>query len=279
MKLSLILSCTLLYSVSYSYAAKFSISDPKPFVLEDVPNVETFDFWELASYLFENRIDRSFYNSFRPARAAQISLQFHGDHERAYTRARDKAVGNLHSSVRYAAREMLMLSPIYIRTEEWLIANARYVGEFLHNSVDSIDEEEIRALDMVSSESEQSWFRKVRREHSIKYGIRPRHNPYFFVSSRVSHQNETLFVVSVRYHLEDFSEHRMETVVSIPIAHHITLSSGFTYEINNPEDIRMVVRVSKYWKRTGATASLGVVVLVEQPRLVAEVAVPWGGRW
>ncbi|MES3031573.1 MAG: hypothetical protein V4697_04155 [Patescibacteria group bacterium] len=242
------------------------------FILEEIPDPDSYSFQEKVSATIENRLNRKFYDKYRFSRITQATIRY-GDSQMAYDYLNDQGQGTLRSAVSKSAQELLVNSPMYLMLDDWLRAHAKYARNFVRDSVSSIDEEELDTLDTTRSEAEESWIDRLKKANTIRYGIRPRQNPYAFVGSEITHKKRTVLVVTARYHLENFDEHKVETVLSIPIEKRLSLTAGFVYKLHDPEDAHVLVRLNKGFKWGGA-ASLGVIVR-DTPKLLATMTIPW----
>ena len=277
MKNILLAVCSLLVSMSHCRPQGVEMAIDQhysAFILEEIPDPEFRSFQEKVSATIENRLNRRFYNTFRSSRLMQAFIS-KGDMDLANKSLSEKGPDTLNTAVTKGFEEVLVNSEIYIRTEEWLYLNAKYLGEFVRNSVRSIDEEDIYALDTVQSEAEETWIARLRRAHNVRYGIHPSlASPYLFMGSKISYKKRTIVVMG-RYHLENFDEHKMEAIVSIPIDKRLSVTTGVIYGINDPQKARALLRFNyRIW---GGMASASTIFLNQHQRYSLEGSWPWPG--
>lgn len=242
------------------------------FILEEIPDPDFYSFEERVSVTVENRLNRRFYNTYRPSRLMQAFIS-KGDTYLANKSLADKGKGTLNSAVTKGFEEILVNSEAYIRAEEWLRLNAKYLGEFVKNSVRSIDEEDIKTLDTVQSEAEETWIARVRRANSVVYGIHPSlRSPHVFAGTKVSYKKHVI-VLMARYHLDHFDEHRAELTASIPITKRLSFTTGVVYAFEESDKARVLIRGN--YRMWGGTFSASTILLLSHQRYTLQGSWPW----
>jgi len=259
--------CTVAVTGAFAGVQNLQIESTPPdsqFEFQDKSSL----FWERFELAFTQNGDKLFADRFHP-------LSFFGknlhdpDHFRG--RVNSTAQGTISKSFVKGIREATADLPILLEWKE----HESFLGEFIWNSVNSVDEEEVASLDLTYRPVERSWWNELKHTKKIRYGIRPfRPDPYAFVGTSIMDGSDLIMLGNVRYYYKDFSNHRFELAVSVPLLHGFAIDIGTSYEFGrHHEEKRLAVKLFKGLKN-GGVIHLGFEAQ-KDPVLLAGVSTPW----
>lgn len=241
-------------------------SDPKDLQLRTTP----FLFVERLAFALDRRADNVFADQLRSFNMVKWSLSLNTVNDDFRDRTDSAAKGALSKSISHGFRDAIAESPFML----WLEDRQATLAAFLKDSIDSAEEEAVSPLDASYGLVEQSWWRNVRRNGALRFGLRPfRTSPYAFTSFAVRDGDEVLFLGHLRYYYDRLAEHRLELATSIPLVHGYILDVGTSYRpLSGEAPARFAVKVFKEL-RIGGIAHLGFE-LKERPVILAGLTFP-----
>jgi hypothetical protein len=230
-------------------------------------------FWERFEVAFDRRVQDQFAERLHPFNVMSWSIEL-GDNN--YDDLRERITSAAHraltKSVMHGLREAAIDLPIML----WLTDRQGFLADFLRNSVGNVAEEAVSSLDVLYDPVERSWWkRRLAEDRHFRYGIRPfRTSPYAFLSLSIK-DGDTLFLLGhVRYHYREFSEHRFEIVLALPLPHGLAIDIGTSYQLGqDAAEQRVVFKLAKEFKG-GGILHVGLEVR-EYPAFLAGIAFPW----
>lgn len=131
------------------------------------------------------------------------------------------------------AREMATSTALIENTED-------YLHDFIVGSIGSVEEEKIKPTNLLPQYAEQSWWKKVRNNGVLRYGIRPfRTSPYAYLSMKVKDDDGSeLFLFHLRYRFKSLESHKAEALFAIPLRYGWELNTGFEYSSSKRDEER-----------------------------------------
>jgi hypothetical protein len=229
-------------------------------------------FWERLTYAFNDRSEEVFADRLHAFNMLRWSMQStEVDLSDFRDRTSRAAQNGLSTTLSYSIRDTIADSPLML----WLEERQGFLGSFLRDSIDGVEEESVSPLDGSYGLVEHSWWKNLRDSRAIRYGIRPfRTSPYLFTSFAVQDHNELLFMSHVRYYYDKLADHRFEIAVSVPLTYGFTLSAGTSYQFGqHSNEGRTGVKLFKELS-TGGIVHLGFE-LRERPTLLAGITLLW----
>jgi hypothetical protein len=221
---------------------------------------------------FDRRVDELFADRFHPFNVMNWNMEL-ADHNSDHLRDRAASAGRnaLSKSVGDGFREAAVDLPIML----WLKERQSLLADFLRNSLDEVDEEEVAPLDVSYRVSERSWWQRLSESGTVRYGIRPlSESPYTFLSLGIKDGDALLLLAHVRYHYRHFAEHLFEIALSVPLAHGFAIDLGTSYQFGRHDaQESLVVKLFKEFKG-GGIMHLGFEAQ-QHPALFAGIAFPW----
>jgi len=156
----------------------------------------------------------------------------------------------------------------------WVEARQDMFGSFLADSVDAVEEESVSPFNLSSGQAERTWWKSLAEKRAYRFGLRPfMSSPYAYLALRLKEGGKTILMGNVRYYFQNFSDHKFELSVSIPMPGGIAFDVGTFYQFGpHDEQRRVVAKLFKPFKN-GALAHLGVEVQRE-PLVFAGVTMP-----
>jgi hypothetical protein len=229
-------------------------------------------FWERFSTAFDHRSEDVFADRLHAFNMLRWSVQLNRtDSSGAGERSTSAAQRGLSTALGYGLRDTIADSPLML----WLEERQGFLGSFLRDSIDGVEEESVSPLDGSYGFVEHSWWKTLRDRRALRYGIRPfRTSPYLFTSFAVRDHKQLLFMSHVRYYYDKLANHRFEVAVSVPLMYGFTMSAGTSYQFGGLRDQgRAGIKLLKELK-TGGVMHLGCE-LRERPTLLAGITFPW----
>jgi len=170
----------------------------------------------------------------------------------------------------YALRE----ATVDLSIMSWLEDRQGLVADFLRNSVGSVEEEAVSPLDVSYGVVERSWWQRLASSDSLNFGIRPfRTDPYAFLSLAISDGDAFILLANLRYYCRHFTHHSFQFALSVPLAYGFSIDVGTSYELNEHNDQKFVVKLFKSFK-PGGILHVGFEVK-NHPQMVAGIALNW----
>ena len=219
--------------------------------------------------LHENAADL-FADRFHPFKVMNLTVQLDDRFNEFRERTSKTARYTLLKSSVDAAREATVDLPAM----SWLEERGSFIGEFLRNSVGSVEEEWVAPLNPSYGIVERSWWNRLSTTGDIRYGIRPFSTaPYAFFSLGLR-QGETLILLgNLRYYYRNLTDHKFEFAMSVPLSYGFSVDVGTSYQFGQHDDERVVLKILKQFK-SGGIFHVGFEVR-DRPVAFAGVALPW----
>jgi hypothetical protein len=227
--------------------------------------------WDRFEFAFERGADKVFTDRFHPLITSQWQVQLTAldafefrDHT---TRLASRALSR---SITTSAREAVFDLPFV----QWLDGRRSFFVDLLLYSVDTVEEESVAPLDPSYRAMERSWWKRLADSKNFCFGVRPfRTSPYAFMSTSIWNGETLLMLAHVRYHYEDFSNHKFELALSLPLPHGFSIDAGTAYQITRHEDVtRMVFKLNKQFKN-GGVMHIGMEAQ-EHPNFLVGMSLP-----
>lgn len=225
--------------------------------IPDIQSRESSSFWERFHQAYDGRATQVFGDLLHPLKLMELKFERPADSWDQHHERGDRAVRNAFlKSFEYGLRDASLDLPVM----DWLKDREDALGNFLADSVDAVEEESVAPFDLSYGQSERSWWKTLAEKRALRFGMRPlRRSPYAFVALRIEEAGRTLMLANVRYYLRNFSDHRFELSLSIPVPGGMTCDLGTYYQFGRHEDEkRLVVKLFKPLKH--GIAHLGVEV-------------------
>ena len=230
-------------------------------------------FLEQFKVAFDRRVDAMFADRFHPFNTMNWSVELaDGNSGHLRERSANSARNALSKSVVYGVREAAVDLPFML----WLKERQGLLADFLRNSVDSTEEEEVAPLDVSYRSIERSWWQRLSDNGHVSYGIRPfRTSPYTFLSLALKDDDHLFLLGHVRYHYRNLSDHRFEVALSVPLTRGLAIDVGTSYEPGRDREAArpVVIKFFKEFKR-GGIMHVGLEAR-ERPTFFAGIALPW----
>jgi hypothetical protein len=236
-----------------------------------LPNQEPVTFWERFEFAFVERAERVFTDRFHSLNTmnwqAEMASRTADDFREHTSHVASRAFAR---SVTTSFRDAAFTLPIMV----WLKDRQGFLADLVKQSVDSEDEEAVAPLDPSYRVLERSWWRRLAKSRDLHYGLRPfRTSPYLFVSKGFWHGDTLLVLADLRYHYEDFANHKFEFALSVPLTQGFSIDLGTAYQMNRHDDaMQMVLKLSKQFSR-GGIVHVGMEVQ-EHPRFQVGLSLP-----
>jgi hypothetical protein len=256
------------HAVGQSSDLHLSTPDPADMVVRGTP----FLFSERLAVALDSRAHHVFADRLHAFNVVKWKLELgSSDSETFPQRTTSAAQAAFTKSVTYSLRDAVAESPLMV----WLEGRQEFIATLLRESIDSVEEEAVSPLDGSYGLVERSWWKSLRQDGAIRYGIRPfRTSPYAFTSFAVRDREEVLFMSHVRYFYDDLADHRFEIAMSVPLAYGYTFDVGTAYQFGYEKaPARMAMKIFKEL-RTGGIAHLGLEMR-ERPTLLAGITFLW----
>lgn len=242
-----------------------------PKIVLDSPVDLPANFWERFKFSFEQNAEQVFTDRFHSLNTTQWYMALADRNAAEIRDATSRAARQAFSrSVTVSFREASFDLPIML----WLEGQRGFWADLVLQSVDTVGEEAVSPLNPAYGVLERSWWNRMAESHGLHYGIRPfRTSPYAFVSAGIW-SDETLFVlVHLRYHFQQFTEHKFELALSVPLAHGFAIDVGTAYQFGRETEQRqMVLKLSKQM-RNGGILYVGMEAQ-QRPTFLVGVALP-----
>ncbi|HEY4479385.1 MAG TPA: hypothetical protein VI981_03465 [Candidatus Paceibacterota bacterium] len=262
---------------------------------------DTSSFWYRVEEIYERRTRIVFENSLRSVKSLkwQLRLQDHDDLGEKYERTAGSAFVR---SVSYSMRELVVETPLVVRSRSAIEERFGFLGRFLSdsfsNSLAAVDEDEIRVhgasfvvtdrtwlegsyTNSSSGVADKSFLSRLGRLYDagvLRPGANLFHeNPYVFVTSRIQLGGETWLIAHVRYRaMHLIGDHRVETLLSVPLHDGFYFDTGFSFEPWVKKDKeRLSFRVTKRWGRGARANAFFVGYEPREARILSGLAFDW----
>lgn len=245
-------------SVARGAAGDLDIPDERAFgSIPDVQSNVPSGFWGRFHTAYDGRATQVFGDLLHPLKLMELNFERPADSWDQHHERGDRAVKNAFlKSFEYSLRDASLDLPVM----HWLQEREDALGNFLADSVDAVEEESVAPFDLSYGQSERSWWKTLAEKRALRFGMRPlRRSPYAFVALRIEEAGRTLMLANVRYYLRNFSDHRFELSLSVPVPGGMTCDLGTYYQFGRHEiERRLVVKLFKPLKH--GIAHLGVEV-------------------
>lgn len=225
-------------------------------------------FWSRFNQAYDERAFQVIGDSLHPIKVMQLRLQHPNESWAESVERTDHAVENAISrSFEYSLRDATLGLPMM----NWLDERGDALGNFFTDSVDAVEEEYVAPFDLSYGQVERSWWKKLAEKRALRFGLRPfKRSPYAYAALRIEEAGRTLFLANIRYYLRNFTDHRFELSLSIPVPGGMMCDLGTYYQFGRHEiERRLVVKLFKPLKH--GIAHLGVEVQ-RSPVMFAGVA-------
>ncbi len=221
---------------------------PRIAYLLPITRPETFS--ERANLIFEQRASQVARDRLHPFNIGQRFLQYDTYWEILDKQA-DIGVGINSSAFVYSGREIALDGTFFSDMKY----RSGFFPKLFRGSVGSVDEEQIRPLEVPDQIAEESWWNRVKQSGNIRYGIRPfRVSPYAFVGFVVQRHGQSLVFGNVRYYYSHFTDHQFDVVLSSPLGQGMMLDIGLIQKMERDGDQERRVGV-KFHKRLSENGS------------------------
>lgn len=269
-----ILSCLAVALVSVAQAAVGDIDLLEDSQVECIPDLQAAEptgFWGRMHTAFDRRADEVFADRLHPLKLMKFNFTQPDDSwEQALKRIDYRAQRGLLKSLEYSLRDAALGLPLM----GWLETRADALGDFLVDSVDSVEEESVSPFDLAYGHVERAWWKSLAGKRSYRYGLRPfGTSPYAYFAMSFKEAGRVLLLGNIRYYLQNFSDHRFEISLSFPLPGGVAFDLGTFYQFGAHEvERRLVAKLFKPLK-FGGIAHLGVEVQ-KDPVVFAGVSLP-----
>jgi hypothetical protein len=256
-------------------AATVSAADP-PVHVQYVPPPISLDapakdqFWERFKNEFTSTAEETFARRFHPFKLMRWNTDV-GDHRfgKFSDWSTETARQTFAECVTRGTREAAVDLPLMV----WLEERQGLLADFLKNSVGNVEEEEMDPMSLSSTPVKRSWWSRS-EGNDIYCGIRPfRTDPYAFFTVTMKEGESLLLLTNLRYHFKNFSEHRFELALSMPLDHGFSIEIGTSYEFShNGHEGKVAVKAFKEF-RNGSLLLVGLDVR-DTPGAFAGLSIP-----
>ena len=222
---------------------------------------------------FDQRVDELFTDRFHPFNVMNWSVELANKGVSDLVRDRAASVGR--NALTKSAGDGLREATVDLPILQWLKERQGFLADFLVNSLDEVDEEEVAPLDVSYRLTERSWWRRLSESDNVRYGLRPfTTSPYAFLSLAIKDGDDLLMLAHLRYHYRDFAEHLFEIAVSVPLTHGFAVDLGTSYQFGRQDgEGALVVKFFKQFK-SGGILHVGVEAR-QSSAFFAGIAFPW----
>ncbi len=228
-------------------------------------------FWSRLNAAYDNRTEEVFADRLHPQRVMEFSLKHPGDSWEEIIERGDRAVKTAFvKSFEYSLRDASFGLPWM----NWLETRQDIFGSFLADTVDAVEEESVSPFDLSYRQSERTWWQSLATKRAYRFGLRPfGSSPYAYLGLRLKEAGHVVLLGNLRYYLQNFTDHRFELSVSIPMPGGIAFDLGTFYQFGPHEEQRRLV--AKLFKplKNGGIAHLGVEVQ-RDPVIFAGITMP-----
>lgn len=185
-------------------------------------------------------------------------------------RAASRAAGAVSRSFVTGLREAAIDLPIM----DWLDGQKGFFADLLLDSLDTVAEESVDALNPSYRVLEKSWWRRVSESRGFRYGLRPfQISPYAFASTGIWNDGVLLAMVHLRYHYRQFSDHQFEFSMSVPLPDRVSFDLGVARLMGRrADDTKLVLKLSKQLKG-GGIVHMGMEAK-DRPTFLVGMSVP-----
>jgi hypothetical protein len=242
-----------------------------PKLVIESPEEMPVTFWERFDHAFGNNSDKLFSDRFHSINTLNWYLDpVDGGFESFGDRASRTAAGALSRSVVTGFREAVNDLPFM----DWLDGQRGFVADLLLDSLDTVEEESVNALNPSYRILEKSWWRRLSESRGFRYGLRPfQISPYAFVSAGIWNKDSLLAMAHLRYHYRHFSEHQFEMAISVPLSRGVALDVGASQLLGRHADpTKLVLKLSKQFKG-GGIVHVGMEVK-DRPTFLVGMSLP-----
>jgi hypothetical protein len=212
-------------------------------------------FTERFTYAFGEKLSDVTSRKFRLIQTQRI-IRFQNQAE-ANDDLNGKALRTLEKSSFYAVREVIADSAPVV----WLEHKQHFIGQFVRNTFDATDEEEIRAQ-RLTSPGEESFVRRIAQGEAIQFGLRPiNFHPNIFAVMRIRYDKEVYGIIHVRWGFDWYGldNDRIETTYFLPVTRQLLIGLGYSQPTGHPEESKVVARIH-YWITPTMEAQIGTVI-------------------
>ena len=262
----------IVVSVAQGATGNMDVLDPPSHLsTPDFNSAEPSDFWGRFHHAYDERASEVFADRLHPLKMMELSLKRPADTWEQVVERGDRTIHKAFlKSFEYSLRDASLGMPFM----GWLETRVDALGDFLVDSVDSVEEESVSPLDLSYGQAERSWWKSLSEKRALRFGLRPfRTAPYAFLGLRLKEAGRTLLLGNVRYYFQNFTDHRFELSLSIPMPGKIAFDLGTFYQFGpNEEQKRLVAKLFKPLKN-GGIAHLGVEVQ-RSPVVFAGITIP-----
>lgn len=263
---------TAIVSVAQGATGDFDLLDDRTLAsIPDLQSAEPSGFWGRFNRAYDDRTDEIFADRLHPLKVMEFSLKRPADSWEQTLERGDRAVKTAFvKSFEYSLRDASFGLPLM----NWLETRQDALSTFLADSVDAVEEESVAPFDLSYGQVERSWWKSLAEKRALRFGLRPfRSSPYAFLGLRLKEAGRTLLLGNVRYYLQNFSDHRFELSLSIPMPGGIAFDLGTFYQFGRHEvERKLVVKLFKPLKH-GGIVHLGVEVQ-RTPVMFAGITMP-----
>lgn len=258
-------------SIAQGATGNIDLQNEQGSLIPGLQKEEPSGFWSRWHAAYENQTDEVFADRLHPLKVMEISLKRPTDSWDEIVDRGDRAVkGAFIKSFEFSLRDAALGLPVM----NWVEERQDMFGSFLADSVDAVHEESVSPFDLSSGPSERAWWKSLAEARAYRFGIRPfMSSPYAYLAFRLREAGHTVLLGNVRYYFQNFSDHKFELSVSIPLPGGIAFDVGTFYQFGpHDEQRRVVAKLFKPFKN-GAMAHLGVEVQ-RDPLVFAGVTMP-----
>ena len=235
------------------------------------PTDESPYFWQRFTQSFKTRVPEVYTDNFSPFAGLSWLLKKPDASWQDYMdRGTSTAQSSMSKSLEYSLRDASLTLPI----GAWVDDNQDSINDLFVNSVDAVEEESVSPLNPNYIPNERRWWKSISEARTLRYGVRPLNSsPYAFLSFRVADSDRPILLGHVRYYCRDFTDHRFQLAVSLPLTERVALDVGTAYQFGQHEqEKKVVVKLSKALAH-GGIAHVGME-LQKTPVLIAGITLP-----
>jgi hypothetical protein len=187
----------------------------------------------------------------------------------------DRSRSTFNTVIKYAAREAAIEIPAYTYGLDILDDYSDKMSHLVKNTISSVDEEELQPRSISYHTNQRNWWKRISEAPSVTYGLRPfRKNPYAYLGYAIRDEEDIIVQTHLRYRFEDFSEHKLEVAINVPITETWNLDIGTEFESRRDSaPLETTVRLRKEWSSWGGI-SFGFSIR-EKPSVLVAIAGNW----